>query len=266
MKNLTKRVVRKIRKLIFPPDEASIRKRKARRKGFFLCFQREPYVYKIENVNSKFYLPFYRTDYIQQKIITENNYYEAGDLNYICKEWRNGIIGRSIESGLVLDIGANIGNHTLFFCNECGAVFVHCFEPISSTRKVLEKNIEINHLSKRVRIHPVAAGSTSGRARITYYDKNNIGSTMLASEATGEIPIVSIDDLVFAKEIKLIKIDVEGFELEVIKGCMKTIRSNHPYIMIEIREEFMAEIRALLEPLSYKFDQLSGINYLLYES
>ena len=69
MKNLVKRIVRKVRKLIFPPDEASIRKRKARRKGLFLCLQREPYVYKIENIRSKFYLPYYRTDYIQQKIM-----------------------------------------------------------------------------------------------------------------------------------------------------------------------------------------------------
>ncbi len=266
MKNLVKRIVRKVRKLIFPPDEASIRKRKARRKGLFLCLQREPYVYKIENIRSKFYLPYYRTDYIQQKIITENNYYEAGDLNYISKEWRNGIIGRSIKSGLILDVGANIGNHTLFFCNECEAEFVHCFEPIASTRKVLEKNIAINHLSQRVSIHPVAVGAASGRARISYYDKNNIGSTALTPEASGEILITSIDDLAFDKGIKLIKIDVEGFELEVIKGCMQTIRSNHPFIMIEIRDEFMAEIQTLLEPLSYKFERLSGINYLLYES
>lgn len=259
-----KHIIQKIKKRILPQDEDSIRTRNARKKGFFLRFQKHPYVYSVEGLHAKFYLPFYRTDYIQQRILTENNYYEAGDLNYICKEWNHGVVAQELKHGIVLDIGTNIGNHTLYFCQECGAAFVHCFEPILSTIKILEKNIEINNLSSRVEIHPVAVGLKVGKAKIASYDVKNIGSTSLVSECSGEIPVICIDDLKLDKKVQLIKIDVEGYELQVIKGCIKTITRNHPYIMIEIRDEYIADIQKLLSPLGYKLERLSGINYWLY--
>lgn len=264
MKSLLKRIIRKIKKRILPQDEASFRKREARKKGLFLRFKRQPFVYTIKGIKSKFYLPLYRTDYIQQNIIAKDNYYEADNLNYICKEWQHGVVGESLKNGLVLDIGANIGNHTLYFCQECDAEFVHCFEPIASTRKMLKKNIEINNLSNRVAIHQEAIGAQTGRAKVASYDESNIGSTALVTENAGEIPIIRIDDMAFNKEISLIKIDVEGFELQVLKGGMKTISQNTPYIMIEIRDDFLVEIQSLLSPLNYKFEHLSGINYFLY--
>ena len=264
MKSLLKRIIRKMWKRILPQDEVSIRRRNARRKGFFLRFHKEPYVYVVGGVNSKFYIPLYKTDYIQQRIITENNYYEADDLNYICKKWHQGVIGKSLKNGLVLDVGANIGNHTLYFCNECEVACVHCFEPITSTYAILKKNIEINNLVDRVVLHCLAIGEKSGKAKVAVYDKNNIGATYLTIDRDGGIPMICIDDMTFDRSVSLIKIDVEGFEMQAIRGCLKTIEKDKPYIMIEIRDEFKTQIQSLLSSYNYKFEQLSGINYLLY--
>jgi len=265
MKSVLKRIIRKINRTFLPQDEASIRRRTAMKEGRFLCFRKPPYVYRTNGIKAKFYLPYYRTDYIQQKILSERNYYEAANLNYICKQWHNGHVGERLKGGQILDIGANIGNHTLFFFCECEIGYAHCFEPIESTRKLLKRNLEINDLLDKVEIHPVAVGEKPANAEVDFYDSNNIGSTSLKVSQTGEIPIVCIDNIKFDKRIDLIKIDVEGFELQVLKGCIRTISTHLPYLMIEIRDEYLDEIKKLLMPLNYKVERLSGINYFFYE-
>lgn len=224
--------------------------------------------YEIKARNSKFYLPYIRTDEIQKTIFKEKDYMESDTLDKICKEWRDGIIEKTMKNSVVLDIGANIGNHTLYFLNECNAQFVYCFEPADDTFQILTNNIIINHLEDRVQLMHVGVGSVSGNARIKQQRQHDTGYTQLEKSETGDITIVAIDDLDIRKNIGFIKIDVEGFELEVIKGLENTLKKDKPLIMIEVWNQNSEEIMSILNGIGYHSDILDrremNTDYLFY--
>ena len=267
-KHIITRSIRKMRKImhIIPRGQDSDKERKhaAYKIGKQLKLKKNNYVFHCNELKPSFYLPFYRTDYIQQRILTEKQYYEKANLNYICHEWEGGRIGKDIANNCVLDIGANIGNHTLYFFFECGIKKSYCFEPVTSTFNILSKNIDINRLSDKTILVNAAVGAEKGAAYIIHYDKKNIGSTQISIERNGTIPVVSIDSLNIGEKIKLIKIDVEGFEVPVLKGCIQTIAKNKPYIMIEIQEANFDIIKSILLQYGYNYIHLDIHNYLFF--
>lgn len=162
------------------------------------------------------------------------------------------------------DIGANIGNHTLYFILECGAACGYAFEPVKDTFNILHKNIEINNLTDQTKLYNVGIGEKAGKSNIVRYDKDNIGGTALEISETGDIPIISVDSLEISMEIALIKIDTEGFEVNVIKGLLHTIKKYHPYIMIEIQKENFGTIKKLMYQLDYKYEKINDLDYIFY--
>lgn len=267
-RNILLRITRKIRKIVgFPPkyqESDKARKHAARIAGRQFKLKKNNYIFHCEELKPLFYLPLYRTDYIQQRIITEKCYYENANLNYICHKWGGGRIGNDIENKCVLDIGANIGNHTLFFFFECKIKKAYCFEPVTSTFNILSKNIILNGLSDKVELINAAVGAEKSTASIVHYDETNIGSTQIALGGNGKIPVVSIDSLTFDDDIKLIKIDVEGFELFVLNGCLQTIAKYKPYIMVEIQEANFKTVESLLSQHGYRHIHLDNLNYLFF--
>lgn len=267
-KNIIQKIIRKTGKIIHLDRKHNspelIRKKEARAIGEKLHLERNGYIFKCDTLKPHFYLPLYKNDYIQQRIITEKRYYEHDALNYVCFEWNDGIIYRNIKNGCILDIGANIGNHTLYFFFECGINQAYCFEPVLSTFNILQKNISINNLNNRTSLINAAIGAHEGFASVSHYDDANIGSTQISLNESGTIPVKSIDSMNIKSCINLIKIDVEGFEVGVIEGCLKTIERDKPYIMIEIQQENLDQIIGLLSKLGYQYHQLNIVNYLFY--
>lgn len=214
------------------------------------------YIFSLNNSMSRFYLPYYNVDFIQKKIASSANYFEINNLNLVCKQWHSGIIGEIVKNKAILDIGANIGNHTLYYILECGAGSVYCFEPIKDTFEILKKNVEINCVENIAHLFNKGVGKVSCNAKVSIYDKENIGGTMIEPSETGNIEIISIDELKIVEDIGLVKIDVEGFEIEVLKGMMKTLYKNKPYITIEIRDRNFDEARSLLLPIGYEYQEI----------
>lgn len=233
-----------------------------------IALRMKDYVFESGNMKSKFYLPLIRTDMIQKTIFRFNNYFENSTLTYLCQEWNKGKIGQIIKEKAVLDIGANIGNHTLYFLNECHAKFVYCFEPSSDTFSMLKRNIEINHIEDRTILVNAGVGRTSGKGVISSSREGNTGFTQIEPSENGDIRIVAVDDMAIEDEIGLIKIDVEGFELEVLNGMLKTIEKNKPFVMIEIDNSNFSEAQSLFEKLGYSYVTLNKYqkneNYLFY--
>ena len=229
--------------------------------------QKHDFIIKVKNSNIKFYLPYYSKDSIQKHIAQTQNFYELDYLNHICTI-KNGIITNAVQDGLVLDIGANIGNHTIFFLTQ-KARKVISFEPVKDTFDILKKNIEINNFQNKVNLFNVGVGKTKGKAILKYYNSKNIGMSQLSSDQNGDIPIVSIDELNIEEKINFIKIDVEGFESDVIKGMTESLKRNKPLIMIEIRNYLFAEINDILQSIGYNhitidIDIYNIGNYLYY--
>lgn len=210
------------------------------------------------------YLPYYKTDLIQKEIARTRNFFEKDILDTIAK------MLPSPRKGIFLDIGSNIGNHTLYLFQNNLIQSAYCFEPIQDTFRILEKNISINKLQNKVMLFNVGVGESRGTAQIASYSKENTGMSQLKISNDGSIPIIAIDDIEFDYDISFVKIDVEGFELNVIKGMLGTIKKYKPTLFIEIRDQFFEDICKYLMPVGYKYlkfdegDENSNINNYLF--
>ena len=198
------------------------------------------------------YLPYYKIDDIQKTIVQTKNYYDFHVLDYICKKWNNGKIGKALRNSAFIDIGANIGNHTLYLFNECNAASSYNFEPIKDTFNILEKNIKLNGLLNKAHLFNLALGQKKGNASLSYYDPNNIGMAQITNDDYGELQVMPLDAINIQDDIKFVKIDVEGFELDVVRGMTETLKKYNPYIMIEIRHSLFSDIDDILKKLNYE--------------
>lgn len=204
-------------------------------------------ILKMRN-GTNIYLPYYKTDLIQKEIARTRDFFEHDILNTISKKSFNGN-----PQGIFLDIGSNIGNHTLFMFQNNLIQFAYCFEPVQDTFQILQKNIFLNKLQNKVKLFNVGVGETQGMAQISSYSKNNTGMSQLRISNDGNIPIIAIDDIQFEQNISFVKIDVEGFELNVIKGMLETIKIHKPTLFIEIRDHFFDDICRYLTPFGYEY-------------
>jgi FkbM family methyltransferase len=138
---------------------------------------------------------------------------------------------------VVLDIGANIGNHALAFSTVAG--HVHAFEPIPAVHALLAKNIEQNAITN-ITAHKLALSDTQGSDTIYMVSEGNIGMSSFDNRESTSIPVEvtkETGDNFLARQhiskVDLIKIDVEAHEYFVVKGLMQTIRAQMPVITLE---------------------------------
>lgn len=124
---------------------------------------------------------------------------------------------------IFLDVGANVGSFTLLASGHVGARS-HTFEPVPSTFENLKANIALNQLFSKVSIYNCAIGAEAGQLKFTN-DEDTMNHIAISSdENVFEVEVKAIDELLGNEATPtLIKIDVEGFETEVIKGTIITL-------------------------------------------
>lgn len=220
--------------------------------------------YRPSKAKSVFFLPLVKTDLIQQFILMEDNYFESKMLQRICFDSIGGLIAKRIgeEGSVVVDIGANIGNHTLYFANELNAGKVISFEPVPNTFKILETNIQLNGLQDRVEIYNQGLSDKPGRAEIEVFNPGNIGGTSLKA-GKGELILTTLDSLNL-QSVTFIKMDVEGMEPQALKGAVETIKRTRPIMLIESFEDKFPLVEEFFSTLDYRHEELEDHNYLFY--
>lgn len=148
----------------------------------------------------------------------------------------------------VLDIGGHIGLFavtTARLVGESGKVF--SFEPTPFTRRVLEAVVELNGLSNIVEVRSEAISSERGNT--VFYDTgdtiSNANSLVRTERSRSEIPITltSVDDFVEEKKLKIdcMKIDVEGVELDVLRGARNTFLEHRPAVRLGLHPPFIIQ-------------------------
>ncbi len=196
-----------------------------------------------------------------EKCLYEFGSYEKGIINIIKKNLKTGQI--------FVDIGANIGLMSCYASNivgENGKVLA--FEANSKTSKILEKNCVLNN-SKNVEIFTLGLGEKKSSALFyENWDVNRGGASFLkqSDEIGTEVEIDTIDNLLSEQKIDMVKIDVEGFELNVLKGGINVLKKNHPIFIIEVssnREKTIgvapSEIYHFINSIgNYKIFKLAG--------
>jgi FkbM family methyltransferase len=123
------------------------------------------------------------------------------------------------NGGLFVDVGANVGTYTLWAA-ELGAEVI-ALEPAPDTFALLRENIALNGYP--VTAVQVAAGERCGTARFTAgLDAGN------SLDPDGPVPadLVTIDSLIGERHVTGMKIDVEGFEIDVLRGCHRALTAH----------------------------------------
>lgn len=159
-----------------------------------------------------------------------------------------------------LDIGANIG--VISQALLASGRNVVAYEPQPEVYNVLVQNINDSWDGKSRFAHfNVGVGSEAGTAqmpKVQYSSKGNFGGLSLNTKSmygSYEVPVLSIDGQNFTNPIGFMKIDVEGYELEVLKGATETINRWKPILYIEDdRIEKRAALRDYITKLGYKYE------------
>lgn len=197
-----------------------------------------------KGISYRIFLPDHATDYIQKKVAETGTPYELDMLRDM---------GTRLAPGdLVLDVGANIGNHTLYLSAIYGCSVV-AFEPNPHLAKSLVRSAKLNDLNSRVKVIIKGVGAEPGRAEFSSSRPENLGAQSLV-EGHGDIPIITLDDQRLDQQVKLMKIDVEGMELAVLRGADQLIARDRPIIYIESATEAgFRELTSFLKKQGYLF-------------
>jgi len=192
--------------------------------------------------------------FIDDQFIYESMKKTTRPYEYPMLKW----IEQNINGGSFIDVGSNFGNHAVFFASFCTEDTVFAYEPIPRNFQLLVANTVNNGLLNIVPIQrgvgkePGVMGYSKSpeerwsQCRLVNYSSEDADS--------GRIMVSTLDeDLSHVQDIRLIKIDCEGMEYEVLKGCRKILHEQHPEIFVEIFDEDERQIieQTILFPAGY---------------
>lgn len=177
----------------------------------------------------------------------------------------------NLKHGTFIDIGACIGRYTVKVANKLGKNgTVVAIEPEPENYGMLKKNIAINKLDNVLPLN-LACYSKQARLPLRVEPAKTGWHTLL--HISRSIPrkqcVVQADTLDNLakkhklKNVKLIKIDVEGAEPDVLEGARELLKREAPAVLFEAwNDQYLAQSAKLLEPLGYRIRQIDGGNYL----
>lgn len=186
-------------------------------------------------------------DTVLAECYARSEFYEHHLLDFMERRIKHG--------GTWIDVGANIGNHSVFFAAYCGAKVV-AFEPVAENFGMLERNMRANGLDAGHLLLAAGAGDAAGSMS---YDPPKPGKRWsqveMSKDGSRTAPIVTIDSLGL-DDVRVIKLDCEGMEPESVIGAAETIKRCRPELFIEIWHD---------EVLEMFCETLGAIGYILIE-
>jgi FkbM family methyltransferase len=176
------------------------------------------------------------------------------------------------RGGVFVDVGANIGNHSVFF-GKFLAHHVVAIEPHPALGGILRRNLEANAI-RNASVLPFAVGARRAEGRITpSAGRLNIGATRVVAlydaeqaaeqnpaETPDTVPVRPLDEALLALDpaareqpVTLVKIDVEGMELDVLHGASELLSRQRPQLVIELMsEQARTSVRSFLTQFGYQ--------------
>jgi FkbM family methyltransferase len=180
----------------------------------------------------------------------------------------------SLEGQVVYDIGAHIGIFSLAFARKVGPRgCVVAFEPYPPNYRRLLRNVKLNHATTIIPVN-AAVGAEAGEL-VMASRTGEPGRVTVSSDATkigmkpiGTTKTVNLDSLLKEETWPLpdfMKIDVEGFEWQVLQGARELLRRHHPQLFIELhgagyenKRTNARRVVAFLEDLGYELDHVES--------
>jgi len=184
------------------------------------------------------------------KSLALGRYYEHNLLNAIRKYDLKGVY---------VDVGANIGNHSVYFALECPSTQIIAIEPWPKNFQEMEESIQLNSLQAKftalnIAIHPTdkAVGLLDRNPPSSAYP--NAGRVIVTEGQ--EYPAETLSEVLKGiAPIVVIKLDVEGMETDCLKSGLTEIREQKPLIACEATtNEAVAAVSKILEPFGYRWN------------
>lgn len=171
---------------------------------------------------------------------------------------------KTAHGGIVVDVGAFIGTHTVFFGLFLDPERVFSFEPNPVSFELLQSNIQQNGLEGRVTLRNKAIGKDRSQLSFIPDTTGNLGQSHLSRIANTKaitVDVAALDEELkdVQQPIRLMKIDVEGFESEVLDGAMGRIRKDRPAILVEAHTAgYLWRLFRRLSVLGYRIKDCMG--------
>lgn len=180
---------------------------------------------------------------------------------------------KEFSEPVIFDVGANIGTFTTWMSKAFPNGKIHAFEPQRQVFQMLSGNAAINNLYN-VYTYNMGLGKENTKIEFeepNYFEKNDFGTFSLVenviTQRTNNKIVVQINTLDWFVEyynipkIHLLKIDVEGMDLDVLIGASKTIEKHFPVIFIEHfdnRKSIIDDIKNFLDQFEYGYTQVGN--------
>ncbi len=157
------------------------------------------------------------------------------------------------SSDVVYDVGAHAGFHSLILGHLVGpGGHVVAFEPYAPNRASLEEQVRLN---PELPITVLSHGLSSSEGQVGFNTSAGNSQGRISEQGTGLIEVRTIDSLVRSASIpppRLLKIDVEGHEADVVRGAREAIERYRPIFVIDYNDDTtLAQVAAVLEPFHY---------------
>jgi len=175
------------------------------------------------------------------------------------------------NSGVIIDVGANLGVTACYFARRKPDSQVFAFEPIPWNVRTIRRMIAFSGVHN-VSVKPYAIGNRSGEVSlgvpIVKGARMHALGRVCEGDSAGElfrVPCRRLDDLFLtnSRHISALKVDVEGFEHEVLGGALKLLQRDHPLVYCELWDNTrLQQCMELLAPLGYDIADYIGDNYI----
>ena len=179
---------------------------------------------------------------------------------------------REVRAGdHVAEVGASMGLYALAFAGRVGAGgHVTAFEPDPESVSALEANVSVNGWQDRVTVVGAAVGQSSGQVRFASArgQESRIEMRPEVCDRVITVPMVTLDDAFAGRRIDVIKIDVEGFEQQVIQGAQAILseeRRRPRAILVEVHPFAWADagttsasFLGLVDGMGFRVEDMQG--------
>ncbi len=212
------------------------------------CLAESPIYISFDHKGKLAKLPYTGCNPTLERVQLRGVFHEAKDLAYV---------GSRVASGAtIVDVGANTGNHLVYFALYMSPSRIIPIEPNPEATRALKGTIDANKIDG-VDMSGIgkAAGAIHGRGSLKPQRRKQLGSVAMETDAGGEIDIMPLDDLI-EERVDFIKIDVESMELDVLSGARGIVDRDRPLILIEVQDENLPGFLTVVEKFGYRVERI----------
>ncbi len=190
------------------------------------------------------------------------NFYELAELEFIRQNLKS-------SNPVIVDIGANTGNHLVYFAKFMQAAKIIPIEFHPEILAALKRHISINQISN-IDLSKLgyALGKNRGKSFIKEHPAKDLCLTEIADNIINgtEVVVVTLDELI-SEKVDFIKVDVQGKEIDALAGAKNLISSYQPDMLVEVAKNHIKDFRKFLEAVRYQtvkaFDRGRYVNFYI---